>query len=112
MIKWIDPKLRLPPQGKKILYFDRGDVYVVQRFADMWLPIPFTEKKYDFIEPPELWSDIELPGNYTGYMKVGIEEEDDLMTVDDFQRKYPEDYKSFILSWREFIGRKNEQETT
>lgn len=103
MIKWIDPKLRLPPQGKKILYFDKGDVYIVQRFAEMWLPIPFTQPKFDFTKQPELWSDFELPGNYKGYMFISWSDEENLLTVDEFQKKHPEDYQEFIEHWRKFV---------
>jgi hypothetical protein len=101
MIKWIDPKLRLPPQGKKILYFDRGDVYIVQRFDNMWLPIPFTEQKYDFTKPPELWSEFDLPGDYIGQMFLLVEK--DMVTVDEFERKHPEDYLELIEHFRKVI---------
>ena len=68
-MNWFRPEDKLPPQGKKILYFDHGDICVVQRFGKYWLPIPFADSKYKFTVAPKLWADIEVPIGFTGRMK-------------------------------------------
>lgn len=93
-MNWYSPKEKMPPQGKKILYFNKGDVYVVQRLNKFWLPIPFFDSKFSFHEKPELWADIELPGTYTGYLRLSCGGE--LLTLDEIQNKYPKTYGDFI----------------
>ena len=97
------PKDKLPPQGKKILYFKNGDIYVVQRFAEMWLPIPFYDSKYAFHDEPDLWCDIEPPENYTGkiFVKSAKTEDRHLMTIDEFQMYCPSEYEKLINSQKE-----------
>jgi len=98
MIKWIDPKLRLPPQGKKILYFDKGDIYIVQRYDDMWVPIPFVDSKFAFTGPPQLWAEFNFPEGFFGKTKIFKEEE--FIDFDTFQIKYPDEYEEFIYATR------------
>lgn len=96
MIKWIDPKLRLPPQGKKILYFDKGDVYVVQRFGDYWVPIPFVDSEYAFHNAPELWAEFNFPPGYAGFCLFSFDEGKTLMTLDEAQKSNPDFYEDFM----------------
>lgn len=91
---WISPKDRLPPQGKKILYFDNGDVYVVQRFGEFWLPIPFTDSKYAILCEPQLWSDIHLPEPFTGRVYVSVKNSSPL-DIDSLEREHPRIYHEF-----------------
>ncbi len=103
MIKWIDPKLRLPPQGKKILYFSKGDIYVVQRFSHMWLPIPFLDSEYVFSEPPELWAEFNIPNNMTGKMHIIPEGHSDMIDIDTFEKRFPNEYSEFLNAWINLI---------
>jgi hypothetical protein len=67
---WIKSNLRKPPQGKKILCFDNGDISVRQRIKDHWFPIPYTDSAYADIDPPEFWQEIDFPEGFYGYMMV------------------------------------------
>jgi len=91
---WISPKDKLPPQGKKILYFKKGDIYVVQRIGKYWLPIPFFDSEYSFHDEPELWCDITPPGRFTGFLKIIMN--DHAYNVDEFEIHHPDAYKEFI----------------
>jgi hypothetical protein len=82
-MKWIKPSDKLPPQGKKILYFLDGDLYVVQRFGMHWLPIPFADSKYGHFAPPKYWSDITPPEGLTGKMIVSVD--NDLFDIDELE---------------------------
>lgn len=98
-LKWIDPKLRMPPQGKKILYFDHGDIYIVQRFGKYWFPIPFYDSKFSkdiYKKEPQYWAEFNFPEKYTGKMKIKRRSENETIDMDDFCKKYPEDFKEFI----------------
>lgn len=97
-MEWKSPKDEMPPQGKKILYFSKGDVYVVQRFGKYWLPIPFYDSQYSFHEQPEFWADIALPGNFTGFMKIGMIENEgrSIKTIDELEIEYPDDYREVL----------------
>jgi hypothetical protein len=91
---WIDPKDKLPPQGKKILYFKNGDIYVVQRFAGHWIPMPFTDSKYGKLPPPDLWCDIELPDGSESYIEFRVN--DVFYSLDDLEIHHPEQYREFL----------------
>lgn len=109
-MKWIDPEDELPPQGKKILYFSNGDIYVVQRFDNMWVPIPFHDSKYAFHEAPELWCDIQPPKGFTGKLRFMNEETDRLLDLDDFQMFYPDEYDELIEHTKKLWIYKEENE--
>lgn len=108
-IKWINPDSYLPPQGKKILYFSKGDVYVVQRFGKYWLPIPFTDSKFSFHESPELWAEFNFPKDFTGKLRMQIEGK--IWNMDQVEEYYPEKYKDFIEMFEKELGLKNERTT-
>lgn len=93
-MKWIKPADELPPQGKKILYFSRGDIYVVQRFGKYWFPIPFSDSKFIFNTAPELWADIIPPGNCTGKMKFILG--DEVFDLDELEMAHNEHYKIIV----------------
>jgi|SRR5215831_7361290 len=95
-MEWIRPADKLPPQGKKVLYLQKGDVYVVQRWGEYWLPIPFYDSKYAFHDKPELWADINLPDGLTG--KVHVKIEGNMCDIDELQEKHPNEYKEFLRS--------------
>jgi hypothetical protein len=103
-MKWISPKDELPPQGKKILYLKNGDVYVVQRFKELWLPVPFYDSEFTFHEEPELWADIELPNGLTGKMKFQLHS-GKMMEVDDYEMFYPDDYEELVEEQRKLWGK-------
>lgn len=91
---WIKPDDKLPAQGKKILYFDKGDIYVVQRFGQYWLPIPFYDSQYAFCEPPELWADIYCPDGYSG--KIHVIADEKMYDIDALEKHHPDVYEEFI----------------
>ena len=95
-MKWIRPEDELPPQGKKILYLQKGDVYVVQRWGEYWLPIPFHDSQYSFHDSPELWAHIELPEPLKGKALIAIEGEKRLLDLDEVEMVHPELYKELI----------------
>lgn len=99
-MNWIKPKDELPPQGKKILYFKNGDIYVVQRFDDMWLPIPFYDSQYSFTEEPDLWADITPPNGYTGKLHIQKDAKGRKFDIDECQMFYPEIYKELVDAQR------------
>jgi hypothetical protein len=94
MIDWIEPMLELPPQGKKILYFRKGDCSVRQRFDNYWVPIPYVDSQYCDFDPPQLWKDIELPGTFTGLMHVEVD--GTRYTIDELEKAYPEAYNLMV----------------
>ena len=94
---WIDPKDILPPQGKKILYFRKGDIYVVQRFGEYWLPIPFHDSRYSkeiYKKQPEYWADIYCPSNYTG--KIHVYVDDEMHDIDSLEKHHPSTYLEML----------------
>lgn len=91
---WKKPLEHKAPQGKKILHLKNGDVSVRQRFGKYWLPIPYIDSKFSDIEEPELWADIDLPGDLTGTLMLMIDSQ--LYNLDDFEIKYPEIYKCVV----------------
>lgn len=95
-MNWIDPKDKLPPQGKKILYFKNGDIYVVQKLAEHWIPIPFTDSIYAKLNTPDLWCDIEPPNGLKGYMRILVD--DTYYLVDELEIHHPDVYEEFIES--------------
>lgn len=93
-MKWFDPKKKLPPQGKKIIWFSKGDSHLVQRFGKYWVPFPFTDSRLAHLNPPELWADVHYPEPYKGMVKVCVE---GLMyTIDELEEYYPNVYRSVI----------------
>lgn len=93
-MQWISPKDKLPPQGKKILYFKKGDIYVVQRFGKYWLPIPFHDSKYSFHDEPELWCDITPPNDLTGLMRIRVYGH--FYNLDELEKIHPDSYEEVI----------------
>ena len=84
-MNWIDPQDKLPPQGKKILWFSDGDCHVVQRFGKYWVPIPFVDSKHAHLNAPELWNDLYFPDPYKGLIQVSVENDDNLYTIDELE---------------------------
>lgn len=99
-MKWIKPKDELPPQGKKILYFKNGDIYVVQRFADLWIPMPFYDSEFAFHDEPELWCDIKPPNELTGKVHVLPINCKRALDMDELEAFYPDLYQDFIDAQR------------
>lgn len=91
---WISPEDKFPPQGRKVLWFKNGDISVVQRFGNNWLPILFIDSKYATNEEPDYWKFIEMPNGYRGEMKVSIN--DEMINMDQFEEKYPEKFAEFM----------------
>ncbi len=94
-MEWKKPKDELPPQGKKILYFKKGDIYVVQRFADLWVPIPFYDSEFSFHEEPDLWCDITPPEGYTGKLNYSVKN-GRMIDTDELEMFYPEKHKELV----------------
>ena|ERR1700679_1404767 len=94
-MKWIKTCLRLPPQGKKILYFDEGDCWVAVRIGKYWFPWCFTDSKFCRFNSPELWSFIDFPGNFEGLVRVG-DNIGNLVTLDQLEKSDPDIYNGFL----------------
>lgn len=91
----------MPPQGLKILCFKKGDLWITRRFEykgeNIWLEIPYGGKNGSIAtDEPEYWCQVELPEGYTGYMKVSVDDGENLMTVDELQQNCPEDHEDFV----------------
>lgn len=67
-MEWHKPKDRMPEQGKKILCFLEGDVYVGIRFGKIWSSYPDIDSMCAIFVVPDLWSEIDLPGRFRGYV--------------------------------------------
>lgn len=106
MTIWIDPNKELPPQGKNILWFDRGDMQLVQRLGKYWFPIPFTQHEFAQINEPELWANIDAPEGFTGKLHVYVKEENRPIDIDELEMMHPDIYNDFINAyfdiWKEF----------
>lgn len=98
-MEWINPKIQLPPQGKKILYFKNGDIYVVQRYGDLWLPLPFYDSKFAFHNEPDLWADIIPPVGFTGKVFV-MPVDKEPISIDDLEKDEPELYHEMVEAQR------------
>lgn len=96
-MKWYSPLEKVPPQGKKIIWFKEGDCQVVQKFGDYWIPIPFTDSKYAKTDCPDLWADIQMPGEYTGKLHVMFQGE--FCDIDTFEKENPEAYTEFVSAF-------------
>lgn len=94
-MQWIKPSDELPPQGKKILYFKKGDIYVVQRYGSLWIPIPFHDSKFAFHDEPELWCNIVPPKGFSGQVYL-IPKGYRKMDVDELEMFLPEVYNELI----------------
>jgi hypothetical protein len=91
---WQSPKVQLPPQGTKLLWFKNGDVFVAQRMGNKYVAfIPGVAK---LLSEPLLWKSIELPAPYTGVMLISCEGENELMPLDELEIRHPESYREFI----------------
>ncbi len=98
-MKWIKPKDQLPPQGKKILYFKEGDIYVVQKYGDLWLPIPFYDSQFAFHDAPDLWADIIPPEGFTGKLHFAMGSPK-MIDTDELQEIYPTQYNDYVEALR------------
>jgi len=99
---WYKTREKLPPQGLKVLYFDRGDMWVAYRFGQYWVPIPFCDSKFANTDPPDMWAYISLPTGYTGRMSAQMDGE--RISIDDMQIKYPTEYEDMVKSILDSIG--------
>ena len=91
---WISPKKKLPPQGKKILCFDKGDIYVALRFGKYWFPIPFLDARFATHLEPELWADIVPPEGYTGLIRTVVKER--MYNMDELEINHYDSYKILV----------------
>ena len=90
---WQSPVVELPKQGQKILCFDKGDVWVAQRFGAHWLEIPFAHADCFRQRVPQLWKNIYFPPPYDGNIKINLVLDglcDEFLTFDELEKKYPE----------------------
>jgi hypothetical protein len=91
--------LNPPPQGKKIVCFKKGDLWIARRLnhkgVDYYLEIQYDGKGSILTETPEYWIDTWLPEKYTGYMKVSVDD-GPLLTFDELQQQNAEYHENFI----------------
>lgn len=83
----------LPTQGTKILCFDKGDVWVAQRFQECWFPIPFCDSKLASYKAPQRWAYIEFPEGYYGKLRVQCLPNKRLMDMDEMEQCNPEGFQ-------------------
>ena len=108
---WNDLKDVKPPQGLKVLcLWGKGDYAVMQRFDDLYVPIPFADSSFATGEPPDFWRRIEFKKPNAGYIKFVIE--DEILTLDELQEKYPETYNQFIKHVKEQFKKKKDKSKT
>lgn len=108
MLNWIKTTLRLPPQGKKILCLNKGDVDIRQRFGPYWSPIPYLDSEFTNLDAPEMWSEFDLPNGLTGLIRILVE--GNLLTIDELEFKYPKQYEEIVrLQYEYFITKKAER---
>lgn len=94
MGNWVESKLRKPPQGKKVICFNKGDVTIRQRFKDYWFPIPFIDSKFADIEQPELWQEIDFPDGFTGSIRISFN--GSLLNMDEIEKENPDIFNQII----------------
>lgn len=85
-MNWYSPKVKKPPQGKKILCMQKGDFYIAQRFKDHYVPIPLADSRFAFKGEPTLWTEIDFPSGYHGIMYVQIKEQ--LFNIDQLEENH------------------------
>jgi len=93
---WQSPKVCLPPQGVKIIWFKKGDIFIAQRIGHKYLCMQPGEGV--ILEEPQLWIIAPLPPPYEGMIKVMPKGSNKLISVDDFENEYPKEYKEFVES--------------
>jgi len=91
---WIKSSLRKPPQGKKVLCFDNGDIYVRHRFKDYWFPIHYIDSESDNADEPEFWQEIDFPPGFYGYMQVFHAGE--FYKIDEWEKLNPDDFNELV----------------
>ena len=95
---WYRPQEKLPPQGYKVLcQYGGGDYAVMQRFGDLWLPIPFLDSTRARKTAPDYWQHIDFVGENTGYTKVFIGKDiNTLMDFDQLEKMDKETYDMIV----------------
>lgn len=94
MRKWKKPQDEKPAQGLKILCFNKGDIYIAQRFKNYWFSIPFHDSKYRFYKEPELWQEIDFPNGLKG--KIHMRVDNVFYNMDQLEVEYPELFDEFV----------------
>lgn len=91
--EWKCPKKFPPPQGRKILYFNKGDTFVAQRFGKKYIAIYPKNPGAGgvLLDAPEFWSLIDMPDGYHGFILVKMPETYDQITVDEMEKSYPKE---------------------
>ena len=99
--QWYKPTDMKPPQGLEVLCMYKRDFYVAMRFKDYYLPSMFFGSIiFKYIGEPELWQEIDYPEGLTGQMCIaqieGEQANDNLMSLDEFEKYNPEEYEIFV----------------
>ena len=94
MTDWKSPKVEKPPQARKILWFNKGELFVTHRFGDKYLCITPVGAK--ILEEPMLWALAPMPDPYDGFMLFRIDDNKEMLTLDEVEEKFPEDYKQLV----------------
>ena len=106
MSNWKFCGIENPPQGLKVLCMHKGDLYVAQRFGKYWFSIPFYSCEFSRYFEPDMWQYIDFPESLTGLMKVKVEGEEALFTIDELQKKYPTEYIAIVQSFKKSFDKK------
>lgn len=106
-MEWIKlSQYNLPPQGLKILCFNKGDVWVARRLnykqRNYWIEFSYGGVGAIITDEPSYWMKLELLEGCTGYMKAGLNgDQDSLVTFDEWQvldSKSHEEFVGMIIS--------------
>lgn len=99
---WQSPKVEKPPQGTKVLWFKNGDLFVCQRWGDIYLQIckAHNDKSPIGVDlgEPLLWKLVKLPDPYTGKITVSVGGSKELFDLDELERLHPESYNELLAA--------------
>jgi len=95
--KWKSCKENPPDIGQKVLAFHKGDIYVVVRYEDHYLPMPFFDHYHALnLCFPEMWMELDFPEGFNGKMRVAIDGE--ILDMPQYKCRHPEKYKELADS--------------
>lgn len=105
MTKWRCCKNDPPETGKKVLCHQKGDIYVAYRLLDRYIPTPFVDHYFSpNLSYPETWSEIDFPEGLFGRLMMGISGEDELLSLAEFEVKYPEEFRGIAKMLIDSMG--------
>jgi hypothetical protein len=105
MSKWKCCKKEPSETGKKVLCQQKGDLYVAMRLYEYYIPMPFADHYFSSnLCYPETWCEIDFPERLTGLMRVLEPGKTDLITLAEFEKANPEEFKKFADALIDSLG--------